>query len=277
MRTSITILFFLLFGVSAFSQSQKFELGNRLTPSVKTEQLRHIQFIHELLPDFWSRLSLPGKEEWRLEELLERQRHLEPAQASTLFPQAYRVYPVEYYNKILEFVSVEIAASIHGKSVVTKSQGSKLTAEQKNLLGAAEMGADILVKVKYHYKQPSQYDAGPVRETIEGKVLVTAVPDTEAEFPGGLKQATDYFARNVIARSTESNAVEKIQRAIVRFTVNEEGRITDVKLSQKSEDPKIDKLLLDAMSNMPRWKPATDAKGNRVKQEIVLPFGRGGC
>lgn len=277
MKTISITLLSLLLTFSGFSQAAKFELNGRPTPAVKKENLRNIQFVHEIIPDFWSKVSLPEKHLWRMKEALEHQRTLEPAQTSNMFPQPYRVYPQEYYDKVVNYVSIEIATTVQGKSAIAKGPGNKLTAEQKNMLNAADMGADILVKVKYQYQQPSKDEAGPFKEVVEGKLTVTVVPATEAEFPGGFKQITEYFTKNVIHKSGDKNASSVIQRAIMKFTVNEEGRITDVKLWQKTEDSKIDKLLLEAMANMPNWKPAADAKGNRVKQKIVLPFGGDGC
>jgi TonB family protein len=73
----------------------------------------------------------------------------------------------------------------------------------------------------------------------------------------------------------ESN---QMQPAFVKFTVNEAGVITNVRVTKISGDQKIDKLLLRANTNMPKWKPAQQANGINVKQEFELSVGNnGGC
>jgi TonB family protein len=62
----------------------------------------------------------------------------------------------------------------------------------------------------------------------------------------------------------------------VKFTVNEEGGIMNPKMLRTSRDSKADKLVLEAISKMPKWKPAQNSKGVKVKQEFTVPFG-GGC
>lgn len=107
--------------------------------------------------------------------------------------------------------------------------------------------------------------------------MVTVVPETEAEYPGGFKQLTEYLTENFINKISEKNALERIRQAIVKFTVNEEGQIVDAKIFKTSKDPKTDKLLLEAINKMPKWSPAKNAMGIKVKQEISIPFGGGGC
>ena len=65
--------------------------------------------------------------------------------------------------------------------------------------------------------------------------------------------------------------------AAVKFTINEEGKITDAHIFgseyQTSKNEKIDELLLETICNMSTWKPAEYANGTKVKQEFVLTVG----
>ena len=112
---------------------------------------------------------------------------------------------------------------------------------------------------------------------MEGQYKVTAVPATEAEYPGGFNKISEYINENVFNKIPKSDDAENIRNAIVNFTVNEEGQVVDAKISRSSENLKLDNLLLDTFNKMPNWKPAKNSKGINVKQEISIPLGRTGC
>ena len=76
---------------------------------------------------------------------------------------------------------------------------------------------------------------------------------------------------------SETYPSKQIPWAMAKFTVNEEGEIVDAKISTPSKDPKIDQLLLDALSKMPKWIPAEDSKGLKVKQEFTFRTINNGC
>jgi TonB family protein len=132
------------------------------------------------------------------------------------------------------------------------------------------------VKVRFKYIDKDPYNRADASKTIEGTVRVTVVPETEAEYMGGNKQITEYFNQNVVNKISEKNP-EKIQQAVLKFTVDEDGQIINPKITRTSNDSEIDKLLLDAAAKMPKWKPAQNAQGTKVKQDFTIPFGNGGC
>lgn len=173
-------------------------------------------------------------------------------------------------------VGVEISATSNGKTLTAQNTSDKLTAEQKNILTTADLGSDIRIKIQFKYKNQADDNFGSRSGIKEGVSTVTVVPETEAEYPGGYKKITEYFIENVVNKIAAPSTSQKIQNAVVRFTVNEEGKIVDAKITSTSTDPYIDKLLLDATVKMPKWKPAENSKGVRVKQEFVIPFGGGG-
>jgi TonB family protein len=108
---------------------------------------------------------------------------------------------------------------------------------------------------------------------------VREIPSTEAEFPGGLQQLTRYYAACLGSHIHETGPSKNIDRALVKFTVNEKGQVENAKISRSTTDPKIDLLLLNATTNMPKWTPAKNRQGRKVKQEFsVSPSGStGGC
>ena len=267
MKTCIITLVSFLLAASGFSQDFKFEYAGRLTPAVKKERLHEVQYVNDISPELWSGLFFQSVEG----QLLQLRRIM-------VFPQpADYVYPQENYQQILDVVGVEISATSNGKTLSAQNTSDKLTSEQKNILTTADLGTDIRIKIQFNYKNQSDDSFGSRSGIKEGVSTVTVVPDTEAEYPGGHKEITEYFTKNVIDKIAAPSTSQKIQNAIVRFTINEEGKIVDAKISRTSTDPYIDKLLLDATAKMPKWKPAENSKGIKVKQEFVIPFGGGGC
>ena len=272
MKNGIITLFLLLAVISGFAQSFKYEYAGRFTPTVKKEKLNGVKTVSEITPELWRSIRLSSAERMQLDERLDQQRMVSAPQAQTVFPQEKYVYPQEYYNAIIDYVSVEISGICNGKIMLASSTSDVLTAEQKALLNTADAGSDINFKIMFRYKNQASAD-----KVIEGASVVTVVPETEASYPGGNRQITEYLSANFIDKVTVTNAAEKIQNAVVKFTINELGEIVDCKITRTSTDPQIDQVLLEAINKMPKWKPAENSKGERVKQEFVIPFGGGGC
>ena len=64
---------------------------------------------------------------------------------------------------------------------------------------------------------------------------------------------------------------------MVKFTVDETGKVVDARITRSTNDPALDKLLLDATKSMPACKPEVVSKGMKVKQKFSIPFGNAGC
>ena len=105
---------------------------------------------------------------------------------------------------------------------------------------------------------------------------VTLTPEVEATYIVGYKELAKYIRENAIDKISEADA-KKLAWATVKFTVNEEGKSTNPQLKKSSGNSKIDKLLLDVIHKMPKWTPAQNLKGTKVKQEFVLGLGNNGC
>lgn len=268
MITNFFTLLLVLFSISGFSQNPAFELPARQNPTVKKENLHRVQYINDLSPLLWSSMQLQlSADFWLYKRRVNR--FTQPQ------PENY-LYPQDDYKQILEVVFTEISVTTSaGKIVAAQSTSDKLTAQQKNILNTADPGTDIRVTLRYKYKDQSADSWGSRSNTVEGSTQLTIVPDTEAEYPGGWKQLSEYFAGHVIAKMTEPGAVDKVQMAIVKFTISEDGHITNAAIARSSSDTRIDQLLLEALNKMPKWKPAENSKGVRVKQQISIPFGVG--
>jgi len=177
-------------------------------------------------------------------------------------------YPL---NWISSYVSVEISAVCGGKKVKGISSNNVLSTEQINMLNSIDMNTDMVIDVNYTYETP-------VTKTIEKNtmhVLMTVVPEVEAEYAGGKEQMVSYLNDHI--NKFFKTRPEQFQQATIRFTVNEEGNITNAKISNSTGYDQIYIVLLDAIYKMPKWKPAENPKGVRVKQEFEFTVGRYGC
>jgi TonB family protein len=178
-------------------------------------------------------------------------------------------YPV---NWISNYTSVEILANSDGNKMKSVGSNDILNTEQKNILRTADLGTEIIINVKDKYKNP-------VTDIIYDRdinVSMMVIPEIEAEFIGGNKKLSKYFNEKVINVLYEKTPVQ-FQKGIVNFTVNEKGEIENAKISVSSGDPATDKFLLDSINKMPKWKPAENFKGTKVKQDFVFSLGSGGC
>jgi TonB family protein len=181
-------------------------------------------------------------------------------------------YPV---NWITSYDSVEILATCNGKAMRAVSPNDILSTEQKNILKTIDLGADLFINVRYKFLNSfNNY----ILENNKIHIKMTVVPEIEAEYVGGYGQMIKYLEENVINKISET-IPKQFEKSVVIFTVNEQGETTEANISMSSGDAKTDKLLLDAINKMPKWKPAENSTGINVKQEFIFYVrnGNGGC
>jgi TonB family protein len=175
-------------------------------------------------------------------------------------------------NWITDYISVEILATSDGKTIKALSSNQTLNSEQKDILNNADLGTDIVVNVLYKFKNSATDNI----ENNTMNVSLTVVPEVEAQYIGGKEQLKKYLKENVISKISETTP-QQFQEGKVIFTVNEEGEIANAQISKTSGDTKTDKLLIELITKMPKWKPAETSKGVKVKQEFAFSVGKAGC
>lgn len=190
-------------------------------------------------------------------------------QASTvsdIIPQ----YPSQW---IKDYAFVEVIVTADGKTAKAAGKNSTLTAEQKNILLAAGLGSEVTITIGYNEKNA-------VTDRIQTATMqfeATVTPEKEAEYNGGYQQLTQYLQENGISKISPKSPKD-FKPVIVKFTVDERGEIANAHVAKSSQDPKIDMTLLQAITKMPKWKPAETAKGVKVKQEFQFSVNNNsGC
>jgi hypothetical protein len=173
-------------------------------------------------------------------------------------------YPKSWVKK---YFSVEISAFKNGVNTTVSGMSDVLNQEQKDLIRSADRNKDIMVSVNYlpenslKNNTPKQYD-----------FKVSIMPENNATFSKSPEQLNQYLTKNGIA-NIEANSFTGYDLTAIKFTVTEQGNISDVQVAFPSKDIKIDEMLVKAISKMPNWKPAEYANGIKVKQSFVLTIG----
>lgn len=178
-------------------------------------------------------------------------------------------YPAAW---VKDYISTELTVTNNGNLMKAAGANATLSTDQKDLLVRADLGTDILVDVKYQAKNPI---TGLTKSDLIHFSL-SLIPEIEAEYPGGPQLMTQYLKENAMSKLTVLDP-KTFKGTVIKFTINEEGEIANARISTPSDNELIDHLLLDAISKMPKWKPAGTTHGIKVKQDFVFNVGIPGC
>jgi len=131
----------------------------------------------------------------------------------------------------------------------------------------ANLLVDETVVIGYAPSKDKQVAKNPSQDKNNEGVLVEQMP----EYPGGSKALMEYISKSV--RYPTSAMAKGIEgRVICSCIVNEEGRVTDVKVVA-SVDPDLDKEAIRVIENMPDWIPGKqNGKGTPVRFTIPILF-----
>jgi TonB family protein len=175
-------------------------------------------------------------------------------------------------NWIKDYKSVEIMTTVNGKTKKATGSNETLNSEQKNLLISADAASDIITNVHYNYINSV---TGKVQDKMIS-ITLTLVPDVEASYTEGDQKMKKYLKANVLDKLQGLNT-EDIQDSQAMFTINEEGEIINAKVIKSTGDSGIDLIMLNALRNMSKWKPAENSNGIKVRQDFKLSLGKDGC
>lgn len=175
----------------------------------------------------------------------------------------------QYFDEtwVAEYKSVAITAIVDSKEQRAFAQNDKLTNEQISILRKVDSGTEIKVDVNYIPDNSLSHN-----DVKTYSFSFQLQPETMALFPGGAK-ALDNYLEAKLARHIKSSDLDDYVLASATFIVDDSGNITDINLFNSSRDAEIDKVLLDAVRDMPSWTPARYADGRIVSQSIAVSIG----
>jgi hypothetical protein len=173
-------------------------------------------------------------------------------------------YPTSW---VKEYVSVEISAYKNGTQTKASGISDVLNQEQKELIRLADRSSDITVNVMY---LPENSLKNNTLKQYDFKVAI--MPDKNAIYSDGEEQLLQYLQKNSIV-NIEAGSFTGYDLTAIKFTITEQGNISDIQVAMPSNDSKIDEMLVAAISKMPGWKPAEFSNGLKVKQDFVLTIG----
>lgn len=168
---------------------------------------------------------------------------------------------------IKEYKRVEIQTYHQGKIRKVRSKDHNLNEQQKQDMLNADPGSTIAVNIEYLPDNNLKHN-----DIKEINFSFTVDPQTGAQFPGGQEDLKQYLKENAMDKIEEAD-FKMYQMSAVSFTIDEDGLVSNPHLSWSSEDENTDAVLLEAICNMPNWKPATYNNGLNVKQEFVFTVG----
>ena len=172
---------------------------------------------------------------------------------------------------ISEYISTEISTISDGRAMKAVGANDILSTDQVNLLRNAKLGENIIVDVDYKVA-----NAVKGMDTRHMHFELTVTPEVEAQFPGGYQNLSAFLEDNAIYKISEEHS-KQMDPAIIKFTVTETGEVSNAQVFQSSRNAEVDKLLLEAINKMPRWIPAENSNGLKLKQEFEFVVGSGGC
>ncbi|RMG29128.1 MAG: hypothetical protein D6730_04430, partial [Bacteroidetes bacterium] len=147
-----------------------------------------------------------------------------------------------------------------------------LTPAQMQLLHSADYSTDLFIRADYDRSLISSISAAGFLT-----YYFTIVPEQEARYPGGAEAITAYLSANS-REQTAHIEQDELEPGKIAFTVSPQGNITHVRLLSTCGYPGLDNALLKLIHKLPgKWEPASNAKGEKISQELVLFFGNEGC
>jgi hypothetical protein len=245
----IILFYLLLFSIQpAFSQDLSFDYANILT---KNNDKNKVNLFYDIR----------GKYDRAVKKST-----LKDAKVISDFVPGFPV------NWISNYGSVELVSVNKNKMITATGKNEVLTAEQKNLLMTADLSTNLILNVHDEFKNPVTYK----NEDRKIKIQLTVVPEYEAEFIGGRDEMRKYLKRNIIEKIS-AEISEKIKNGAIGFVINENGKVSDARISISTGFYSIDQLIIEAVYGMPTWKAAKDINGKNVKQEFEFKIQEGGC
>ena len=202
--------------------------------------------------------------EVRLDGNTQRQIPESTLNSANTLTDLYERFPADWVEK---YLSVDITVTCNGEILEASGTSHELNEEQKQIIQLAEYGSELKMDVKYiadnnlKNKIPRQVD-----------YTFAIIPAQQASFDEKEEELEKYLEEYTVKEIKKANAQIK-EWTTVYFSVDEKGDVIDVEFLKSSNDQKADQIIKNALSNMPKWVPATTKKGKAVRQDFKFYIG----
>lgn len=163
---------------------------------------------------------------------------------------------------------------LKGQNELSKSgMNERLNSAQLELLRTIGYSENFFVtgRCKYNNKRSGQV------EDYDLVYYVSVVPEIPAQYKYG-QDGLLYYLREQSKKAITGINVNAIQPGKLIFTITTEGQLTNVHMESSCGIEKIDKVMRDALKNIPEgWEPAKNQQGDKVEQILVFSYGIMGC
>jgi TonB family protein len=187
---------------------------------------------------------------------------------SSLYPMAGAYN--DHWAAKTEILSTTIEGTCNKQEATAKDNDGTFNAVQKQIIESSDVGSIVHLKIWYKERDLFTNEFGEVKHM---HLAISIMPDIDALYPGGMTKVVEFLRGNVLhdLSSADSALVsQKLLTAVVKFTVDENGKVIEASMDRSSSDESIDKMLLEATSKMPRWTPAMNVKGEKLKREFTV-------
>lgn len=173
----------------------------------------------------------------------------------------------------LKSVNISIVENERQTNISEIGYSNELTEAQLKLLQSFDYSTNFSIRADY---EKMNAETGKLEVDYSNPHL-TIVPEKQAKNVHGKYALIEYLKKN----SKEAIAdvqKDRLRPAKLHFTVTKKGTIENVRISNHSGYPAVDKTMIELISKAPgEWEPAENTKGEKVNQELVISFGLMGC
>lgn len=264
MKKSI-LLFMLSVALNfVYAQNRKFDYKGRFESTFNIDKINAALTINDICPLLWEKIALPKKLIHTLDSIKKAE-----------YPLGYYANKPVNYEMLIDYYAVEITGMKNNQQISAISNSEILSPEQKMLLSSTEIGSNVKLLISFKIKNRfSKYNN---QDPINGRLDLCIVPSYEAKFPGGYSKFVEFINQNIFDQYSTSKEFGQLSRVKIKFTIDETGLASHIKIVDSSTNKIMDDQILKALSKMPKWQAAMNAQRIHVKQTFEFFFEAYGC
>ncbi len=190
---------------------------------------------------------------------------------ATKMSDLFSYYPGMWIEKV-DWVQLEFIDKKESKK--QKGTSTNFTSDQLNLIKSCKVG-DVL-NFKAGYVAENAVTRKLENDEMDFKLKV--IPYNEAKFRNGGFEFQKYV-REQFEKNGLDFKLSNLKTMFLKFTVNEDGKITNTTLLRSCGNADVDKKAIETFNAMQSWQPATSKDGKKLSQNFVFSLGKfeGGC